>query len=388
MRLPDLRFSPWTILIVGLLAADLFALWVWAAWPPRVYSYWLGLVGYPGEAPIPRLITWAGWESGPRTPSGLVYLFTTGELCFVSVVLLVLCLLIVILVGKRRSEGRLWRRLSAPLNRVKAVAVRFRVRTALLGIAILGLYLGWEIHAWRTWQKRSFYLEQASLATKEQISHQTNFDVLRKELDKLAARAALLVEEQSDPAAGYYRSKAAIAGERAALNERWEREVAQLRATIAVYAARKREYELAAANPWKAMAPEPPLPEPVHGVDYWLRERDYQRALAAYDDLARVHPDYVEAHSEAAWIRATCPESQYRDGKLAVASATHACELTSWRDANTLGILAAAYAEAGDFAEAVKFQQKVVAMSGQSTSAKESRDRLATYRAGRAFRSK
>ena len=40
MRLPDLRFSPWTPLIVGLVAADLFALWVWAAWPPRVHSDW------------------------------------------------------------------------------------------------------------------------------------------------------------------------------------------------------------------------------------------------------------------------------------------------------------------------------------------------------------
>ncbi len=388
MRLPDLRFSPWTLLIVGLLAADLFALWVWAVWPPRVYSYWLGLVGYPGEAPIPRLIAWAGWESGPRTPSGLVYVFTTGELCFVTVVLLVLCLLIVILVGKRRSEGRLWRGLSAPLNRVKALAVRFRVRTGLLGIAILGLYLGWEIHAWRTWQKRSFYLEQASLATKEELNNQAILDLLLKELAKLAERAALPIEEQSDPAAGYYRSKAAVAGERAPLKERWERETAQLRAAIAVYAARKREYELAAANPWKAMAPEPPLPEPVHEVDYWLRERGYRRALAAYDDLARVHPDYVEAHSEAAWIRATCPESQYRDGKLAVASATYACELTSWRDANTLGILAAAHAEAGNFAEAVKIQQKVLAMSGQAGATKDRRDRLVLYLAGRAFRSK
>jgi len=387
MRLPDLRFSPWTLLIVGLVAADLFALWVWAAWPPRVYSDWLGLVGNPREAPIPRLIEWAAWENGPRTPSGLLCIFTTGELCFVSVILFVLCLLIVILVGKRRSEGRLWRGLSAPLHQMKALAVRFRVRTALLGIALLGLYLGWEIHAWRGWRLRSSYREQVGVAEGRE---QRGLESLRSktvELVKLVAANAAQLTDVSAPELGYYRSRASLSADRAANGDRLKREISDLSAWIAPYAERKRKYQLAAANPWAAVAPDEPLPQNPPARDEPL-SGDPERALAAYDDLARTYPDHVEAHSRTAWIRATCPDARYRNGKLAVASATQACELTKWRDIGELTVLAAAHAEAGNFPQAVKFQQKVVAMSGQAAPGKGSQELLALYLAGRAYRSK
>jgi hypothetical protein len=386
MRLSDLRLSPWTLLIVGLVAADLFALWVWAAWPPRVYSDWLGLVGQPREAPIPRLIAWAGWESGPRTPSGLVCLFEIGELCFVAVVLVVLCLLIVILVGKGRSEGRLWRGLSTSLYQMKTLAVRFRVRTALLGIAILGLYLGWEIHAWRGWRLRIFYLEQVGRAEGRESRGLASLQSKRKELAKLVEAEAAQLTDDSVPEMGYYRSRATLRADRAANGDGLKREISDLSAWIAPYAERKRKYQLAAANPWAAVAPDEPLPENPPAGHEWASS-DPGRALAAYDDLARAYPEYVEAHSGAAWIRATCPDARHRDGKLAVASATRACELTKWRDAGALTVLAAAYAQAGNFPEAVKFQQKVLAMSGQAATGKVSQDLLTLYLAGRAYRS-
>ncbi len=82
----------------------------------------------------------------------------------------------------------------------------------------------------------------------------------------------------------------------------------------------------------------------------------------------------------SAWIRATCPDSQHRDGRLAVASATRACELTNWKDTDALILLAAAFAEAGDFAEAVKWQQNVVSLTANQSTADALRDRLALYR--------
>jgi hypothetical protein len=119
---------------------------------------------------------------------------------------------------------------------------------------------------------------------------------------------------------------------------------------------------------------------------FWVAQRDYARALAACDELAQTYPDLVEAHEQRGWIRASCPDARYRDGKLAVASATRACELTNWKDTGALFVLAAAFAEAGDFAEAVKWQQKVMVLSTDEYHAAFFRDHLALFKAGKPYR--
>ena len=48
--------------------------------------------------------------------------------------------------------------------------------------------------------------------------------------------------------------------------------------------------------------------------------------------------------------------AKLRDGQRAIAAATRACALSDWKDAVNLATLAAAYAEAGDFVQAVTWQ--------------------------------
>ncbi len=383
MRFPRVPFKSWTWLIPVMIAADLVALWIWATRPPRIYTDRLGLPGLPAEAPIRRLLAWARWQSGPRTLSGCVYLFEAAELFFGAVFILALILLLVTLLV-RRSDNPIWRQMSAPIRLARVVAVRYRVRTALAAIALLGLYLGWEIHGWRTWRMRSLYLQRAGSASAGENQNRARLQSTQKQLAKLMETDLSLLSELSAP--GFYRSKAAHAADRRANRDRLNREIANFSARIDAYAQRRTKFENAAANPWGPVEPDQPLPELEPDPFFERFSQDYARALAACDELARTYPDLVDAHSTAAWLRATCRDASFRDGKLAVAQAKRACELTDWRDIGQLSILAAACAEAGDFAEAVKWQQKVVGFATNPGYSQVCRDRLALYMAGKPYR--
>ncbi len=67
-----------------------------------------------------------------------------------------------------------------------------------------------------------------------------------------------------------------------------------------------------------------------------------------------------------AWVLATSPEDKLRDGKRAVQLGTQACELTDYKAPHILSTLASAYAEAGDFENAMKWSSKSVEIAEDS----------------------
>lgn len=103
--------------------------------------------------------------------------------------------------------------------------------------------------------------------------------------------------------------------------------------------------------------------------------------------LARVEqdPNDHEAHNEAAYYLATSPEPDIRDGTKAVEHAARACELTSWEEPEYLDTLAAAYAEAGEFNEAVQWAEKAVELAPDDEARDRYRKGLELYRAGKPF---
>lgn len=85
--------------------------------------------------------------------------------------------------------------------------------------------------------------------------------------------------------------------------------------------------------------------------------RDYRAAI-------RIDPHIGRAYQSAAWLMATCPDAAFRNAKLAVEAAEKAIEIDGQKDPRNLDTLAAAYALAGNFTEAVTWQRQAVELAG------------------------
>ena len=110
-----------------------------------------------------------------------------------------------------------------------------------------------------------------------------------------------------------------------------------------------------------------------------INGRLYERALADCDLAVEIGPKNSWGHDFRAWIRATCPEAKFRDGKKAVEGATRACELSSWKNPSCLETLAAAEAESGDFDAAVKWQARALGLVTDDEAKPRFRERLELF---------
>ena len=120
-----------------------------------------------------------------------------------------------------------------------------------------------------------------------------------------------------------------------------------------------------------------------------LQERKPVEAVQYYHELIRLQPGSVADLNDLAWLRATHPDDAARDGAEAVRLAERACELTRRQVAFLIGTLAAAYAEAGRFEDAVKAGEeaaRVARAAGQEQLAATNEHLLTFYRARKPFR--
>jgi serine/threonine-protein kinase len=132
--------------------------------------------------------------------------------------------------------------------------------------------------------------------------------------------------------------------------------------------------------------PEDPATYSLRGSVYY-QQRQFGRAVQDHMDALKRDPRNAFTFNQLGWIWSTAPDPDIRNGRQARECATRACELSEWQEPGFLDTLAAAYAECGQFEEAVKYQTKARDLAATEAQA-DYESRLELYKDRRPYRTK
>jgi tetratricopeptide (TPR) repeat protein len=122
----------------------------------------------------------------------------------------------------------------------------------------------------------------------------------------------------------------------------------------------------------------------IEGTIY-NKQGNFTGALAAWLVALQNNANSAETLNNLAWLQATCDDAQCRNGQSAIQYATRACELTEYKNAGYVDTLAAAYAEAGDFDNALTWEYGAIDLADASEKA-EMQNRTNLYEAKLPYR--
>jgi protein O-mannosyl-transferase len=152
----------------------------------------------------------------------------------------------------------------------------------------------------------------------------------------------------------------------------------------------KGQVDEAIAHFQEALRLQPNLAEAHNGLaNALLRMGRVAEAVTHYQAAVIAVPNHPYLLNNLAWVLATCPDASIREGGRAVQLAQQAVQLSGGKDPSLLGTLAAAYAETGQFKEAVSTAEHALefATAQKNTPQIETlRGRLKLYQSGSPFR--
>lgn len=116
----------------------------------------------------------------------------------------------------------------------------------------------------------------------------------------------------------------------------------------------------------KCLSMSPDFTEAHHDLANALRRNGrYRDAIAHYESALRIDPRSVLTLNNLGWLLATCSDPSVRNGARAVEVAARAELLSGGEDPLILHTLAAAYAENGQFSQAVETAQRALQLAEQ-----------------------
>ena len=119
-----------------------------------------------------------------------------------------------------------------------------------------------------------------------------------------------------------------------------------------------------------------------------LEKGGMAEAITHFQKALQIKPDFPEAQNDLAWVLATSPQASLRNGNQAVELAQQANQLAGGKNPIILRTLAAAYAEAGRFGDALRSAQKAMELAraaGRPDLAGQLNGELKLYEAGLPF---
>ena len=120
--------------------------------------------------------------------------------------------------------------------------------------------------------------------------------------------------------------------------------------------------------------------------DARLTTGEHADAIRDYERCLEIDPDDDGVLNNLAWVLATSPFDELRDGKRAIELATKACEIREFKAAHILSTLASAYAEIGDFENALKWAEKAVELAEAGKQHENLSKELESYKVGKPWR--
>jgi tetratricopeptide (TPR) repeat protein len=113
------------------------------------------------------------------------------------------------------------------------------------------------------------------------------------------------------------------------------------------------------------------------------------QAAARFREATRLDPNWTQPLLEAAWQQSTHPDARFRNGKHAQRAAVLVCQATNYRQPRALDVLAAAFAEIGQFDDAVRYERQTIDLlsaGGPADAIAEARERLHLYESRKPYR--